>query len=78
MQSSTAERVPLLAPPLDYHDENVQCSEETNKPKELGPLDLSRSNRWAILCGIWMASFLSVRPLSPSNPIFLTIFPPSV
>ena len=33
--------------------------------KKLGPLEISRSNRWAILGGVWIANFLGVRHTIP-------------
>lgn len=56
----SSERDPLLATPSQHHV-NVQNLEEAGETKELGPLEVSRSNRWAILGGIWIANFLCVR-----------------
>ncbi|KAF9790402.1 MFS general substrate transporter [Thelephora terrestris] len=63
----SSERDPLLKP-LPRHDASVQNSEEDGKEKKLGPLEISRSNRWAILAGIWTAIFLAtlVATLMPS------------
>ncbi|KAF9780435.1 vacuolar amino acid permease [Thelephora terrestris] len=53
----SSERDPLLVAP-SWNHENVQGLEETRE-KKLGPLEVSRSNRWAILGGIWIANFLA-------------------
>ena len=56
----SSEREPFLATsPL--HDANVQSLQEAKKERKLGPLEISRSNRWAILAGVWTAIFLGVR-----------------
>ncbi|KAF9646609.1 MFS general substrate transporter [Thelephora ganbajun] len=55
----SSERDPLLTTPSRYHA-TVRDSEEAGEEK-LGPLEISRLNRWAILVGIWLANFLSVR-----------------
>lgn len=57
----SSERDPLLTTPP--HDASVQNSEGAGEEKKLGPLEISRSNRWAILAGIWTANFLGVRRL---------------
>jgi len=56
----SSERDPLLATPSQHHV-NVQNLEEAGETKRLGPLEVSRSNRSAILGGIWIANFLCVR-----------------
>lgn len=54
-----SERVPLLTiPPSDEAD--VYHSEEAEGERKLGPLEISRSNRWTILAGVWMANFVGV------------------
>jgi len=59
-EAMSSERDPLLATPPQHHA-NAQNLEEAREEK-LGPLEISRSSRWAILAGIWMASLLGVRP----------------
>ena len=56
----SSERDPLLATPSQHHA-NTQNLEEARETKKLGPLEVSRSNRWAILGGIWIANLLCVR-----------------
>jgi hypothetical protein len=56
----SSERNPLLATPSQCHA-NAQNLEGVRKDEKLGPLEISRSNRWAILAGIWTANFLGVR-----------------
>ena len=56
----SSERDPLLVTPSQHHA-NIQNLEEARGSKKLGPLEVSRSNRWAILGGIWVANFLCVR-----------------
>ena len=56
----SSERDPLLVTPSQHHA-NGQNLEEVREVKALGPLEISRSNRWAILGGIWIANFLGVR-----------------
>ena len=56
----STERDPLLATPTQFRT-NAQNVEEFRKDEKLGPLEISRSNRWAILAGIWMGTFLGVR-----------------
>ena len=56
-----SERDPLL----QDHDSGqqilqVESEGENGVSRELGPLEISRSTRYAILAGIWMATFLSV------------------
>jgi hypothetical protein len=58
----SSERDSLLVTP-SQHPANEQDLEEAGKPKKLGPLEIPRSNRWAILGGIWIANFLGVRPI---------------
>jgi len=50
MSILTDERSPLLEEPLN-HKESLP-----------GPRDISRSNRFGILAGVWLATFLSVSP----------------
>ena len=57
-----SERDPLLQ---DYGDSGQQLEQGKGQKgvrhdSELGPLEISRSTRYAILAGIWMATFLSV------------------
>lgn len=68
------ERDPLLAPPSGLAEpgapEEVADTELfsvtrpstwfTKRRSKLGPMELTRSHRWAILAGIWTATFLSV------------------
>jgi len=56
----STESDPLLATPTQFRA-NAQNLEEFRKDEKLGPLEISRSNRWAILAGIWTANFLGVR-----------------
>ena len=56
----SSERDPLLTTGSLRHAD-VQGLEEVREVKKLGPLEISRSNRWAILGGIWIANFLGVR-----------------
>ena len=56
----SSERNPLLPTP-SQHYANAQNPEEVREVKGLGPLEIPRSNRWAILGGIWIANFLGVR-----------------
>ena len=57
----SSEREPLLTTSPRY-GANVKDSGETKKEgKKLGPLEISRSNRWAILVGVWTANLLGVR-----------------
>jgi len=48
MSMLTDERSPLLEEPSNI------------KKHTLGPHDISRSNRFGILAGVWLATFLSV------------------
>lgn len=57
----SSEREPLLKS-SPRRNADAQNSEEAGKEKKLGPLEISRSNRWAILAGVWTANFLGVRP----------------
>jgi len=65
----SSERDPLLATSPQHHA-NVQDLEEAREAKKLGPLEISRSNRWAILGGIWIANFLCVRCAAPCLTCF--------
>ena len=56
----SSERDPLLTTPPQRHA-NAQNEAEIKNGRGLGPLEVSRSNRNAILAGIWMANFLGVR-----------------
>lgn len=61
----SSERDPLLATSSQNRG-NVR-NEEAREEKRLGPLEISRSNQWAILAGIWTASFLGVRRTTSFN-----------
>ena len=60
----SSERDPLLTTPSQHHAD-VQGQEVVSEEKKLGPLEISRSNRWAILGGVWIANFLGVRHTIP-------------
>ncbi|KAF7981055.1 hypothetical protein HWV62_35520 [Athelia sp. TMB] len=51
--SNSTERDPLLSPTTSTG------RDESKKPGQLGPLEITRSTRWGILAGIWTANFLS-------------------
>jgi len=71
---SDSEREPLLSTPSQHHA-NAQNLEDPRAEKELGPLEISRSNRWAILSGIWMANFLGVRRTTPRSIRISKLYP---
>lgn len=56
----SSERDPLLTAP-SQQNADIQGQEGVREVEKLGPLEIPRSNRWAILCGIWIANFLGVR-----------------
>ena len=70
----SSERDPLLTAPQRQHDGSVQNSEGVRKDKRLGPLEISRSNRRAILTGIWTANFLGVRIVIPYSLVRMLKF----
>ncbi|GJJ11782.1 hypothetical protein Clacol_006020 [Clathrus columnatus] len=57
MSTPNDERTPLLQQPTN-NNTDVQAPQQTSKP-QLGPLEISASNRRAILAGIWLATFLT-------------------
>lgn len=51
----------LSSPPAQGSDSPTNAVDSTKEvEKRPGPLEISRSNRHAILAGIWVATFLSV------------------
>ena len=62
VQKQMSERDPLLQ---DHGDSGQQLQQGKDQKgvrhaSALGPLEISRSTRYAILAGIWIATFLSV------------------
>jgi hypothetical protein len=51
-----SERDPLL----QDHDSGQQGEGQKGVGRALGPLEISRSTRYGILAGLWIATFLSV------------------
>ncbi|KAF7342299.1 Vacuolar amino acid permease [Mycena venus] len=68
--SESSERDPLLKTPAAQHGDDVESAPSTNLPldtnlkEQLGPLEISASNRRWILAGIWLATFLGSLNLS--------------
>lgn len=59
LDSQMSERDPLL----QNHDSSQQLHQGKGQKgvgRALGPLEISRSNRYGILAGLWIATFLSV------------------
>lgn len=55
-----SERDPLLADILLPNAAGVGAPVTVEPKKKLGPLEISNSNKYAILVGIWIANFLGV------------------
>lgn len=54
-----AEQDPLLRPSTSYDDQSFTSRTGSKLSANVGPLDISRSTRYAILAGLWSATFLS-------------------
>lgn len=58
---SSTERDPLLESTVVQPDSAIEPSPPNTKiVQKPGPLEITRSTRYGILAGIWMATFLSV------------------
>lgn len=53
------EQDPLLRPSTSYNDQSFTSRTGSKLSANVGPLDISRSTRYAILAGLWSATFLS-------------------
>ena len=69
----SSERDPLLITP-PRPNANVQNFQEAKEAEELGPLEVSRSNRAIILAGIWTANFLGVRRAMSCSTRFSKVY----
>jgi hypothetical protein len=72
-----SERDPLLANPLPSQDTRLEAPVVTESKKQVGPLEITSRNKYAILGGIWVANFLGVGGFTVNSfekLIFLTEF----
>ena len=77
----STDRDPLLSPVATLPGASVAATDPppaSQLSRRLGPLEITRSTRWGILAGIWVATFLSVSecPQIHHTHLFNTTSPP--